>query len=229
MSHLPGLVSHRNGDIGKLFGVRAFMHRDIADKHRPTPRNNDRGGHELAVFGRANDPSDMFQTWLKRAGNACHQCIGMPATDHAGGKYIAVKIDHALAVTMQLAIALQFAIEKVGIFGIMFGYFRIGNRQIFRAVQTQLQDCLFNPVFPAKQDRMPISGIAKCQRRADHPLFFAFGEYHAFFIRADPIQNHLQSRCCRVKPRRQIAAIRVKILDWAACHTRFHRGFGDGR
>ena len=70
MPHLPGFIRHSYGDVRKLFAIRPFMDCHISYEYCPTPRNNNRCGHKLAVFGWANYSPYMFETWLESASYA---------------------------------------------------------------------------------------------------------------------------------------------------------------
>ena len=76
----------------------------------------------------------------------------------------------------------------------MLRNFGVGDWQIFGTIKAKFMNCLFDPMFPAKQNGMAITGIAKGQCRTDYPFFFAFGKDHTLFLCADPVKDDLQSR-----------------------------------
>ena len=74
----------------------------------------------------------------------------------------------------------------------------------------------------ADKNGFAITGVAEGHRRPDNFLFLALGKDHAFAVGTDAVENHLQGRCRRVEPRRQVTPVSFQILDRLAGHTGFH-------
>ena len=65
--------------------------------------------------------ADVVQADRGGAGEPGHHRVGVAGRDHAGGEDVAVLVDHALAVAVQEAAALQAVVQEFHVFGVGAG------------------------------------------------------------------------------------------------------------
>ena len=158
-----------------------------------------------------------------------HDRVGVSARDHRGGEVIAILVDHALAIAEQVAFPLQTLIEELGVDRIALRQASVVNLDArVRKIETRRLGDAAHALFPANQNRLAKALIDEGISGADHLLFFAFREHHAFGRAADALDDELHCACDRVAARGQLRLVSLEIDDRPPRHRGGHCGLGHG-
>ena len=85
----------------------------IGDEDGASPRHQHREPEHRMPFRRRQDAGDLVEGRVIIAGQAGDHRLDIAEGDHAGGKDVAVLVDHALAVPEQGALALHAIVQEV--------------------------------------------------------------------------------------------------------------------
>ena len=107
------------------------MDRVSATKTVPDADQQQGQAEHDAARGRVDGVADVVEADRGRAGHAGDHRIGIAHRHHAGGEDVAVLVDQALAVAEQEAVALQAAIQEVGIVRVALRKSRIADLDPF--------------------------------------------------------------------------------------------------
>ena len=95
--------------------VGHFGDRGVGDQHGAAARQHQRDAHDAMAGLRIDAAPHVLERDREIAGDAGDHGVGVAERDHAGGEMIAVLVDQALAVALQVAVALQPLVEIGGI------------------------------------------------------------------------------------------------------------------
>src|SRR5687767_5010486 len=113
---------------------------------------------------------------------------------------IAVGIHQPLAITDQVALALQSFVEIGGEDRVPFGERGIKDFNAAAELNTKLLGSGANAILAADELRGAEALLHKTRRRSDYLLLFAFGENHALGLTPQPGEDLLQHAGDRIAP-----------------------------
>ena len=218
------------GDIGEFFRRRQFEHRGIGDEHGAAAHKRHRHADGAVAFAHVEHHAHVVEGLRIVAGEARHHGIGITHRHHAGAEDVAVLVRKALAVAIEQAVALQAAIEEVGVVDVAVGKARVQDLDVVVELDARTLQCVGDHLFAADEDR----GTQSCRGigvgGADHAVFLALGEDHALGLAAHIAEDVLQCACDGVETGRELGRIGLEVGDVVAGDTRFHGGarHGDG-
>ena len=222
MPHPPRDACGLLGDIGELFGRRAFVDRGIghkdgvmlADEHM-----NAKGGAPDRRIEHTTDFAHRLRKGPRRAGD---HAIGLAEAEQQRAKNIAIIIDHPLAVAAQIAVPLEPCIKQID--------HRRHERRDAAVVQfialgiinaERLE--LIAHAIATDQHRRAAAPLTERDCGAQHNFVLGFGKHHPLGMCARIVIRRRQHRGCRVEPRAQRQAIAVHVEDRLGRYARIHR------
>ena len=115
VTHAAGETGCFLGDLGQLFGRRHVVNGGVGHEDSAATGKHDRyADHPMPRLG-VDAAAHVAERGRVVAGHARHHAVGVSQCHHAGGKVVAVIVDQARHVAVQIALALQPGVEKVDI------------------------------------------------------------------------------------------------------------------
>ena len=150
----------------------------------------------------------------------------MAAGDHARGKDVALLVDHALAVAVQGARALQALVQELGV-GLGGGaQLGVVDLQVAGGRQPQGLQGLPDAVLASDQDRRAVARGAEGDGGADALFLFALGEDDPSRVVADLLEDGLEGAQRGIEAGRQFVAVGLHVDDGLARHAGIHGRLG---
>ena len=98
---------------------------------------------------------DFLQGDREVAGDSGHDRIGVTTGHHCGGEIIPILIDHALAISEEVALSLQSLIEELGVDRITLREARVVYlNALVRKVEARRLGDAAHALFPTDEDRL---------------------------------------------------------------------------
>ena len=145
----------------------------------------------------------------------------MTQLDQQRAEHVAVLVDHAADVALQIAAPLQPGIEMLDHRGDMRADRRIVDLEAVGMLDAEFLQLVAHRLVAPDQQRLAIAAVAELDRGAQHHLVLGLGEDHPLGIELGLGIDLGQHRGGRVEPRLEAVAIGVEILDRLLRHARY--------
>ena len=214
MAQAAGGGGGADADVRQFLRVGAEVHQRVGDEDGVAAVPEHEGQAEGdGAGGGIDDVADIGEADGGGAGEAGDHGIRVAGGDHAGGKHVAVLVDHALAVSGQVALALEAGVEEFGVFGVAAGEAGVVDFDAVGVAEAEGGHGGAHAVFAADQHGGAVAGVAEGDGGADDLFLLALGEDHAAGVGADGFADAIERVGGGIEPAGEFAGVAAQVAD----------------